>query len=364
MNEFIPIYKPWLTQVEKKHLLSAIDSEWVSSKGEYLTLFQEKLSEFIGCKHVSLLNTGTAACHLALLCSGIQPNDEVIVPACTFIAAVNAVKYCGATPVLADITSDDWNISLEEIKKKTTSKTKAVFLVHFLGNPCSTEIYEWCKSKNILCIEDACESMGASLYGKKTGNAGLCAAFSFFGNKNITTGEGGAITTNDEGVFKRVEYLKGQAQDRTYVHSDIGYNYRMTNVQAALGYGQMLRSSEIISEKDRVFSYYKHLLKDYISSKKIIIQKETEGSTPANWMFAIKTNRKLEIEKTLNSNQIETRPIFYPVNQMLPYKSDVKYHNSIDLNSNGIMLPSYPELTEKQISKICDLVKKVIDNEP
>jgi len=361
MNELIPIYKPWLTEIEKKHLSLAIDSEWISSKGKYLNLFQEKLSEFINCKYSSLLNTGTAACHLALLCSGINEGDEVIVPACTFIAAVNSIKYCNAIPVLADIDNENWNISFEEIKKKTTSKTKAVFLVHLLGNPCPSEIYEWCKSKNIICIEDACESIGASLNGNKTGTLGSCGAFSFFGNKNITTGEGGAITTNDENIFKQVEYLKGQAQDRTYIHSAIGYNYRMTNIQAALGYAQILRVKEITDEKNRVFSYYKNSLKDLILSNKIKIQKETKGSAPANWMFAIKSDKKNEIEKTLNQNNIETRPLFYPVNEMLPYKSDIKYVNSIDLNRNAIMLPSYPELSKNQIDKICDLVKKVIE---
>lgn len=361
MKDFIPIYKPWLTSVEKKHLSDAIDSEWVSSKGQYLQLFQEKLSEFINCKHVSLLNTGTAACHLALLCSGMGEGDEVIVPACTFIAAVNSIKYCGATPILADIDGDDWNISLDEIKKKVTPRTKAIFLVHMLGNPCRSEIYGWCKNNNILCVEDACESIGASLNNSKTGTLGNCGAFSFFGNKNVTTGEGGAITTNNTDLFKHVEYLKGQAQDRTYIHSAIGYNYRMTNVQAALGYAQMIRINEILQEKDRVFSSYKNHLKDHITSKKIIIQKQTDGSSPANWMFAVKSNNKNGIEKKLNENNIETRPLFYPVNEMLPYKSNVIFKNSVDLNRNAIMLPSYPELPEDQIIRICDLVKGCLD---
>lgn len=358
MNQSIPIYKPWITEKEKFFLQDAIDSQWVSSIGKYIDLFQDKFSEFIGCKYSLSVNNGTSACHLSLLANNIKNKDEVIVPSSTFIACPNAVKYCGATPVIADIDGDTWNISLNEIKKKVTDKTKAIFMVHMLGNPCSQEIYDWCADNKILCIEDACESIGASLNQTKTGNLGACAAFSFFGNKNLTTGEGGMITTNNEEIFEIAKYLRGQAQDSTYIHGDIGYNYRMTNIQAALGYSQMLRIEDIMSEKQRVFDCYRKNLQSIIGENGFKLQKTTENSKHANWMFAIYSNKKDNIKKFLNENGVDTRPMFYPVNSMKPYFSEEIHSVANDLSSRVIMLPSYPELNNDQIEKICELVKK------
>ena len=353
----IPIYKPWITKAEKIILQDAIDSGWFSSIGKYINLFEEKFSEFIGCKYSVSMNNGTSSCHLSLLSSGIKSGDEVIVPASTFIACPNAVKYCGAVPIIADVDKYTWNISLNEIKKKKTKKTKAIFLVHMLGNPCDQEIYDWCEENNILCIEDACESIGASLNEKKTGSLGNCGAFSFFGNKNLTTGEGGMLTTNDKTIFQKAKYLRGQAQDSTYLHGDIGYNYRMTNIQAALGYSQMLRIQEIMSEKERVFNCYKKNLESLVNNDTFKIQKTTKNSKHANWMFAIYSDKKENIKTCLNENGVDTRPMFYPVNSMKPYLSKDVYDVAVDLSSKVIMLPSYPELQDDEIEKICNLVK-------
>lgn len=358
MNDFIPIYKPWITEEDKSIVVDAINSGWVSSIGKYIDLFESKFCEFIGSRYAVSTNNGTSACHLALLSSGVTSDDEVIVPSSTFIACPNSVKYCGANVVLADVDKYTWNISLEEIKNKVTNKTKAVFLVHMLGNPCSQEIYDWCKKNNILCIEDACESIGASLNSKKTGTLGDCSAFSFFGNKNVTTGEGGMLTTDNEDVYIRAKYLRGQAQDSTYIHGDVGYNYRMTNIQAALGYSQMLRIEDIMSEKQRVFNCYKKNLESIIGENGFRIQKTSENSKHANWMFAIYSNKKDDIKKLLNKNGVDTRPMFYPVNSMNPYLSEEVHSVADDLSSRVIMLPSYPELKNIQIEKICKLVKK------
>lgn len=358
MNDFIPIYKPWITKEDKSFVIDAINSGWVSSIGKYIDLFESKFCEFIGSRYSVSTNNGTSACHLALLSSGVCSNDEIVVPSSTFIACPNSVKYCGAKVVIADVDKYTWNISLEQIKNKVTDKTKAVFLVHMLGNPCDQEIYDWCKQNNILCIEDACESIGASLNCKKTGTLGECAAFSFFGNKNITTGEGGILTTDDEDIYIRAKYLRGQAQDSTYIHGDIGYNYRMTNIQAALGYSQMLRIEDIMFEKQRVFDFYKKNLDSIIDDSGFKIQKTSENSKHANWMFAIYSKKKDNIKNVLNKNGVDTRPMFYPVNSMNPYLSEEIYSVANDLSSRVIMLPSYPELKNSQIEKICELVKK------
>lgn len=352
----IPIYKPWITKKEIDIVQDAISSSWISSKGIYIDLFEEKFSEFIGSKYSVSLNNGTSACHIALLSCGIKEGDEVIVPSCAFIACINAVSYCKAKPILADIDEHDWNISLEEIKKKKTPKTKAVFLVHTLGNPCKQEIYDWCNDNNILCIEDACESIGASLNNKKTGILGKCGAFSFFGNKNITTGEGGMLTTNDLSIKEIANYLKGQAQDSTYIHGDIGYNYRMTNIQAAIGYSQIQRIDEIMSEKNRVFDCYTKNLSILISES-FRLQKITKNSKHSNWMFAFYSKNKDKIKINLEKNGIETRPMFYPVNHMKPYYSNEIFEKSIDINKHCLMLPSYPELRNEDIEKICEIIK-------
>jgi perosamine synthetase len=358
MSYKIPIYRPWVTDQDKKFVKDAIESGWISSIGKYIDLFEDEFCKFIGSKYSVSTNNGTSACHLALLSNGIGYGDEVIVPSSTFIACPNSVRYCGAEVVLADVDLLTWNISLESIKEKTTNRTKAVFLVHMLGNPCCEEIYDWCDDKGIICIEDACESIGASLNNKKTGSLGKCAAFSFFGNKNLTTGEGGMITTNDVNVFERAKYLRGQAQDSTYIHGDIGFNYRMTNIQAAIGYSQMLRIEEIICEKSRVFETYRKNLKSIVGQNNFKFQKTTKNSQHANWMFAVYSETTSNIKQDLHNEGIDTRPMFYPVNSMKPYKSNEIFKNAEDLSKNVFMLPSYPELQDKDIVKICNIVKK------
>jgi len=351
----IPIYKPWITELEKKYSKEAIESEWISSQGAYIRRFEEAFACFIGCKHAIAVNNGTSACHLALLSCGIKEGDEVIIPACTFIATANAVKYCGAKPVLADIDRETWNVSLENIKKARTRKTKAVFLVHLLGNPCDKEIYEWCEKEGIICIEDACESIGAS-YGKtRTGNMGLVSAFSFFGNKNLTTGEGGMVTTNNDVVAEKCRLLKGQGQgDKRYFHTDVGYNYRMTNVQAAIGLAQVERIQEILSEKRRIFQHYSRELANIA-----IMQKIKEGTEHACWMFGIVSKYRTEIEEELRKEGVDTRPMFYPINDMPPYFSEEIFPCSRTLSKYGLMLPSFPELKEEEINKICSIIKHV-----
>lgn len=348
----IPVYKPWITELEKDYVADAMESTWISSAGKYIDLFEDLFAEYIGTKYAISINNGTSACHLALLSSGIGLGDEVIIPSCTFIATANAVSYCRATPVPVDVDEDTWNFSLDNIIKATTEKTKAVFAVHLFGNPCDIEIRDWCNENNILYIEDACESIGASYGSQKTGSTGVCAAFSFFGNKNLTTGEGGMITTDSEEIYDRCKYLKGQAQSGRYIHGDVGYNYRMTNIQAAIGCAQMQRIDEITREKKRVFDTYYRELESFVVTQQI-----RDGYTHANWIFPIVSDKKEQIENALKRNSIDTRPIFYPINEMSPYKTNKKFKNSIRINRKGLMLPSYPELKEETIFKICDIVK-------
>ena len=242
------------------------------------------------------VNNGTAACHLALLAHGIGEGDEVIIPNTTFVATANAVKYCGATPVIAPVRSDTWNIDLDHIdsvEALITEKTKAIFVVHLLGNPCHYNALKRFKRKysNILIIEDACEAFGAGYKDSINDEYFPCgswfdaAAFSFYGNKSITTGEGGMVTTNNKDTYEKLLLLKGQGQTDTYFHPMIGYNYRMTNIQAAIGCAQLKRWDEIFANKQRVFNRYLENLTN-IAGWQYILDNHLHG----NWMFAYYNN--------------------------------------------------------------------------
>lgn len=351
----IPIYKPWITDLEKEYVNKAVASGWISSQGEYIELFEQKISEYLNVKYAASTNNGTSACHIALAACDIGPGDEVIVPDCTYIATANAVKYCGATPVLADVCPNTWNINLEIIEKYITNKTKAIFCVHLLGNPCNYLKLEEIKNKyNLLIIEDAAEAFSAEYLNKKTGSWFDAAAFSFFGNKTITTGEGGVVVTNNPEIDRKARLFKGQGQTNRYFHPVIGYNYRMTNLAAALGCAQLDRVQEILKEKERVYTEYSLALKDsFIQQRKI-----SEEYKHGNWMFGVKLNKKTQ-NSLKNQQYFDTRPLFQTISSMPPYSTESDINNIISeqLSKQVVMLPSYPELTNLEINNICEIIK-------
>ena len=342
----IPVYEPWLTDLEREYARKAVESGWISSTGPYIDRFEDEFAKYIGTKYAVATNNGTSACHLALLAAGIGPGDEVIIPNITFIATANAVRYLGATPVIVDICGDSWNMDLDNLP--ITSKTKAIFCVHLMGNPCDYERLEEIRRRyNILVIEDACEALGASYKDKKVGSWFDAASFSFYGNKTITTGEGGMVTTNNLDIYRKLKLYKGQGQTDRYFHPVVGYNYRMTNVAAAIGCAQLERIDTILAEKARVYCRYKKNLAN------MRYQYVPNGYTHGYWMVACSGIRRLA---SINDLSFDTRPMFKPLTSMPPYADlyeSAKYPISYNISDACIMLPSYPTLSNEQIDSIC-----------
>ena len=366
MTEKIPIYSPNLSEIEREYLLEAYDSGWISSTGEFIQKFENKFKEWNKSKFALTASSGTTALHLALLACGIEKNDEVLIPNITFITTANVVRYVGATPVLVDINFNDWNMDIEDLKKKITSKTKAIIPVHLYGFPAQMqEIMEIASEKELFVIEDSAEALGASIDGVKTGNFGDIGCFSFYGNKVITTGEGGMITTKNEELLQKMDLLKnhGMTKQRRYYHEIVGYNFRMTNMQAAIGFGQMQKIDEIIKRKIEIGKLY---AKHFENVDQIQMQELSKGYESVYWLVSINVkNEKVRDDLLiyLDKNGVDARKVFYPISEMPPYK---KYFNnslmkSYEISKSGLNLPSYPDLSNLQIDKIVKDVLKFLN---
>lgn len=360
MIKKIPIYEPSLTGNEKKYVNDCLDSTWISSKGKYLALFENGFKEYLDIKYATTVANGTVAIHLALVALGVGPGDEVIVPTLTYIASVNAIQYTGATPIFVDSLDGTWQMSPEDVKKKITPNTKAIMAVHLYGHACDMDaLQKICKQNDIFLIEDCAEAIGTTFNGKKVGTFGDISAFSFFGNKTITTGEGGMVVTNDETLFDRAVHFKGQglAQHRQYWHDVVGYNYRMTNICAAIGLAQLEQIDYFISRKRQIAEIYKNQFKN----TNIEFHHESENVFHTYWMCSIltpKASQRDRLREFLELNGIETRPLFYPVHTMPMYSAKFQKHPIAEnLGWRGINLPSYPGLSDEDVLHICNLVK-------
>lgn len=354
-----PVYQPDLSGNEKKYVNDCLDSTWISSKGKFISEFENKFAEFIGVKYAAAVPNGTIALHLALLTLGIGPGDEVIVPTFTYIASVNAITYCGAKPVFADSEKSFWQIDPSDVERKITSRTKAIMPVHLYGHPCDMDsLNAIAKKHNLLIVEDCAEAFGSRYKNIHVGNFGEVSTFSFFGNKAITTGEGGMVVTNDNNLYEKSIHIKGQglAANREYWHDVVGYNYRMTNICAAIGLAQLERAEAIIKKKKQLAQWYNK----YLSSLPVEPQREAPNVFNSYWMYTIlveKAEQRDKLREHLKQNGIETRPAFFPVHTM-PIYFDKNTHlpAAEDLCSRGINLPSYPALTEEDVKIISKIV--------
>ena len=264
MSKFIPISQPSITQKEIDYVSDAIQSGWVSSLGKYIDMFEANFAEYCGTDFALTVSSGTTALHLALLAMGIGDGDEVIVPDFTFVATANAVRYTGANVVTVDIDQETLCLAPEAVRAVITQKTKAIIPVHVFGHPANMpELIKIADEHGVRVIEDAAEAHGAEVNSKRVGSLGDCGVFSFYGNKIMTSGEGGMITTDNKELYEKMKYLRDHAmsKDKRYWHTEIGYNYRMTNLQAALGVAQLERIDEIIEKKIDIFNWYKKELK-------------------------------------------------------------------------------------------------------
>jgi perosamine synthetase len=355
-----PVYQPLLDGNEKNYVNECLDSTWISSKGRFISEFESKFSEFTKIKYSIAVPNGTIALHLALLTLGVGKGDEVIVPTLSYVASANAVTYTGANPVFVDSMYGTWQIDPSDVRKKITKRTKAVMPVHLYGFPSDmNEIKKIAGENNLLIIEDCAEAFGTKLQEKHIGNFGNISAFSFFGNKTITTGEGGMVSTNNKKLFQLATRLKGQglAKNREYWHDIVGYNYRMTNICAAIGLAQLERAEMIISRKRQIAEWYHTLLSDL----SVEFHQEVQGIFHSYWMVNFLVNNYKDRDKLrdhLKKNGIETRPVFFPIHTMPIYRNNKhKFPVAEDIARRGITLPSYPGLTREDVLFISNKIR-------
>ena len=359
---------PNLGALEKEYLLRAIDSNFVSTAGPFVPEFEEKFAGYLGVKSCVSTQSGTAALHMTLVELGVGPGDEVILPALTFVAPANAVMYVGATPVLVDVDPGTWNISPAAIAAALTPRTKAIIPVHLYGNPCDmTAIMAIADRHGLFVIEDATESLGATLNNKFAGTFGDFGCFSFNGNKLITTGGGGMIATNRPEKAEHLKFLVNQARDasRGYFHPEVGYNYRMTNLEAALGLAQFSRLPEFLQKKRAILAAYERELAGVAG---IRLQQSYPGAASAAWLSSIVVDTTElgitigEIQAKLKERGIPTRRFFYPLGELPLYQqyTPVRCDNARRLYDNGLNLPSSTLNSMEDISFVTATVREIV----
>lgn len=370
MDKFIPVCEPLLAGNELKYVTEAVETGWISSSGKFVSQFEEQFAAYSDCKYGVAVCNGTIALHLALLALGIGKDDEVILPTFTMIASAFAVCYTGAKPVFVDADKDTWNINVTKIEEKITPKTKAIMPVHIFGKMCDMDAIKALADKyHLYIIEDAAEAHGALYRGKKAGSFSDIAAFSFFANKNITTGEGGMVITNNKEVYDRARYFKNVCfpldGPRNYQHDDIGFNYRMSNVVAAIGLAQVEKADDYRAMRIRNHELYKKYLADVPG---IIFQSEPEeGCMDVCWMNTIVIDpekyghTKDELIAHLKEHGIDTRLLFTGMHKqkaMLDFGCDCTgdYPVCEWLTENGFYLPSGSGLSEYNIAYISDII--------
>lgn len=364
----IPIYKPYLNKSILKYANDALDSTWISSHGKYLNLVEEKLKEILKVKYLIPVNNGTSATHLiAKILKNKTNAKNIIVPNNVYVAAWNSFlfdKEFKLTTVDADLES--WNINLTEASRYFKNKNTALLIVHNIGNIINVPKIKN-KYPNLPIVEDNCEGFLGKYNGVFSGTESLASSISFFGNKNITSGEGGAVITNDEEAYLYTKCIQGQGQSsKRFIHNELGYNYRMTNLQAAILYGQLQVLPEILEKKKNIFDYYRNKIKN---NKYIIPQKIEENTDHSNWMFGVRiinNSSYEEIEKFFYKKNIEIRPMFYSISSHRHLKNNkyIKINKefiSNILNKECIILPSYPELTIQDLNYITDCLFEYVD---
>jgi perosamine synthetase len=351
-----PVYQPDIGQAEIANVVACLESGWISSKGQFVERFEAAFKAFVNANYAITTTNGTTALHLAIAALGLGPGDEVIVPSLTYVASVNAITYVGATPVFVDSILGSWQASTQDILRVISPRTRAIMAVHLYGLPCDMEAIECiAKEHGLLVIEDCAEALGSYAQGIHVGGRGDIATFSFYGNKTITTGEGGMVVTNNHTLAERVTHLKGQglAKYREYWHDVIGFNYRMTNICAAIGLAQLERVETFLKKKRLIAEYYKKHLGNLVD-----FQSEPSDLIHSYWMVSVLVKRAKERDQCRNvlaNAGVETRPLFFPVHSMPMYtRLYRRLPVADDISSRGITLPSYPALTEDDVQYICD----------
>ena len=363
-NKHIALAQPQLEGNEYKYLMEAFLSTWISSTGKYVSMFEERFSAYCGVKYGVATSNGTTALHLALTALGIGKGDEVIVPDITFAATINAVIYTGATPVIVDIEEKSWCIDPEKIEEAITKNTKAIIPVHIYGQICDMErICSIADKCGLYIVEDCAEAHGAEFAGKKAGSFGKISCFSFFGNKVITTGEGGMCVTDDKELEDRMRILRdhGMSKERRYYHEVIGFNYRMTNMQAAIGVGQLERIDEILQWRSDLEERYREEINH---TPGIIVQENNlPNRKKITWLVSILVSeeKRDDIIQLMKQRGIDVRAFFIPLSEMDIYKEYAKEcFVSKKISKRGINLPTTSDISSDKIQYIISVIKEKI----
>jgi perosamine synthetase len=363
-SSFIPISKPFIGAREKELVLDALNSGWVSSIGKYIDEFEEKFAHYCGTKYALAVSNGTTGLHLALATLGLRPGDEVIIPDLTFVATANTVAYTGATPVLADIDPDTLCINPASVKSLISPRTKAIIPVHLYGHPADMDaLTEIANAHGIDIIEDAAEAHGAEYKGRRVGGLGKCGVFSFYGNKVITTGEGGMLTTNDREFHRRARQLRDHAMspERRYYHDQLGYNYRITNLQAALGVAQLERIDDFLERRVEIMGWYNS---EIAVSDSVRLNRVKNWAKSVFWMICLEVDwfdeaRRDAFMQALKARGIDTRPYFCAMSSLPMYRQQplpISAHKA----QIGLNLPSYYELTKPEVQRIASDVNEIL----
>lgn len=357
----IPVSAPWLSDRVRDYVLDCVESGWISSLGVYVERFEREFARFCDAGHGVATSSGTAAVHLALAALGLGPGDEVLVPDLTFVATANAVCYTGATPVLVDVDPVTWALDLEDARRKITARTRALIVVHLYGHPADLDpLLALARERELFLVEDAAQAHGARYKGRRVGAIGHIGAFSFYGNKILTTGEGGMVVTRDEALASRARLLRGHAMDsvRRYYHYEVGFNYRMTNIQGAIGCAQLEQYEDIRERRRTTASIYAARLGNIAGLQ---LPPNAPWAESAHWMCSIVVEPSLGLSRdetmaALDARGIETRPFFVPLHELPAFESPTGFPVSTRLGHHGINLPSGSGLTREDVDRVCDAV--------
>ena len=375
-QEFIPVCEPFMGGREEEYVLQAVRTGWISSAGEFVNNFESGFASYCGIAHGVSTTSGTTALHLALLAAGIGEGDQVIIPDFTMVATLLAVLYCGATPVFVDVEPDTFNIDPALIEAKITSRTRAIIPVHIFGHPVDmAPIQELCQKHDLVIIEDAAEAHGAEYNGQRCGSLGDIACFSFFANKILTTGEGGMLLTDNPEYIKQARYFRNLCFSldgpRDYSHKDLGYNYRFTNTQAAIGLAQLEKLDDYVEMRRANAYFYNSLLKDIPG---VSLPVERKNVKNVYWMYGIMIDPaefgmgRDELMAGLRDRGVDSRRYFSPMHDqplLDKYKlreNDASYPVTEAAAANGLYLPSSSSLKKEQIERVCDTLRALRKN--
>lgn len=366
----VPVSRPDLGPLELANVQQAVTSTWISSSGEFLRRLEDQLQAVTGTDHAVPVANGTVALHLALAALDIGPGDEVIVPSLTYIATANAVRYTGAVPVFADVDPDNWGLDASHVEALVTSRTRAIIAVHLYGHPADMPALRTVADRHSLAlVEDAAEAPFATCHGRPVGSLGDVATFSFYGNKIISSGEGGAVTTNDAALAARMRLLRGQGMDpdRRYYFPVVGFNYRMTNVAAAIACAQLDRAEGMLDSRHRVYRRYDEVVSGVPGLAR---QPVAPWATISPWLYPVIVEAgsatRDEAMRRLEERGVETRPFFIPIHRLPPYlDADGRVVADLPvtdrLSGQGMSLPTSSSLTDEEVDHVVAAVPASVE---